>query len=833
MSSQSDSAIFAALFIYMKTLLLSIACSLTSFLFAQERGLKALKIDVPIKIDGQLDEFIWKEAAAAEDFILNSPKFGDPASQRSVVKVLYSDQAIYVGAYLYDDPSLIRKQLTSRDGEQRNDVDYFSVFFDTYNDDQNGFQFLVTSRNVQSDGRLLPNLNSQFGPPSDYSWDAVWESKVQLQKDGWTVEMKIPYSALRFSQKEIQDWGVNFQRYSRRNNESSFWNKIDPNQNGFVNQFGHLQDIKNIVPPLRLSFLPYITAGTRIVPYANGETKTEFLRNGGMDLKYGINESFTLDATLIPDFGQVISDNVVLNLSAFEVQFQENRPFFTEGIELFNKAGLFYSRRVGNTPAGYNAIRSMVSNNPNLNIISNPGITQLYNASKFSGRNKKKLGIGVFNAIGAPMHAVIEDKTTGKQTRIETEPLANYNIFVLDQALANRSSVTFTNANVWRSGGSRNSNVSSMDVNLFDKNNRTNFKWSGRFSHITGKENYNGFTNVLSYGKVSGRIQYLFQNVIESDRYDPNDLGFLQAPNEITTTARVSYNQFTPTKKFLSYNYSLTLIPTYLYKPNAYSNFIIQTRAFWFFKNFWDLSINFNWQPDWQRDYFDLRTPGRMIRKTPYWYTGVSGSSDSRKKYFFRFNLGFAESPIPNDPFIVTGIGQRYRFNEHFSLDIETRRDRDNGQFGYAYRDTNGEPIAGRRKITNFTTLINGVYNFTPRMNLTLRTRHYWSQVQYVSFFDVTPDGWLTPRPFTSGRDQNFNAFNMDMFYTWDFKYGSRFIIGWKNWLGTDFPISGTSHKSYVDNLRQVFQQPLGNEITFRLIYFIDYLTLQKKRKDI
>ncbi len=111
----------------------------------------------------------------------------------------------------------------------------------------------------------------------------------------------------------------------------------------------------------------------------------------------------------------MISDNVVLNLSPFEVQFQENRPFFTEGIELFNKAGLFYSRRVGNTPGGYNAVRNMVNNNPNLSIISNPGITQLYNASKFSGRNKKKLGIGVFNALAAPMHAVVEDKTTGAQ----------------------------------------------------------------------------------------------------------------------------------------------------------------------------------------------------------------------------------------------------------------------------------------------------------------------------------------------------------------------------------------------------------------------------------
>lgn len=799
---------------------------------AQERSVAALKINSNIKIDGRLEESAWKDAARADSFILNSPQFGIPASQKTIVHVLYNDQAIYIGAYLYDDPTLIRKQLTSRDGEQRNDVDYFSVFLDTYNDDQNGFQFLVTSRNVQSDGRLLPSLNSQFGPPSDYTWDAVWESRVHMQEDGWSVEMKIPYSAIRFSKKDIQDWGINFQRYSRRNNESSYWNKVDPNQNGFVNQFGNITGIKNIVPPLRLSFLPYVTAGTRIVPYAKNPTKTEFLRNGGMDLKYGINESFTLDATLVPDFGQVISDNVVLNLSPFEVQFQENRPFFTEGIELFNKAGLFYSRRVGNTPGGYNTVRNMVNNDPNLKLISNPGITQLYNASKFSGRNKKKLGIGIFNALAAPMYAEIENKTTGAITQVETEPLTNYNIMVFDQALANRSSFTFTNTNVWRSGGARNANVSSADLNLFDKSNRHNFKWSGRFSNITGKDPYSGFTHVLSYAKVSGKLQYLFQNVVESDKYDANDLGFLLAPNEVTTVGRISYNQFTPTKKFLSYNYSLTLTPTYLYKPFAYSNFTIQARAFWFFKNFWDLSINFNWQPDWQRDYFDLRTPGRMIRKTPYWFTSASGSSDSRKRYFFRFNLGFAESPIPNDPYFAATIGQRYRFNEHFSLDLELRRDIDNGQFGYAYRDAGGEPIAGRRKITNFTTLINGIYNFTPRMNLTLRGRHYWSKVIYQSFHNVTADGWLTPRPYVNGYDQNFNAFNLDMFYTWDFKYGSRFVIGWKNWLGTDFPISGASNKNYLNNFRQVFQQPHGNEITFRLIYFIDYLSLQKRKKE-
>ncbi len=374
--------------------------------FAQERNLPALKINTPIKIDGILDEAAWQKAAIADSFIVNFPTFGVPAKQNTQVRVLYSDQAVYIGAYLYDDPKLIRKQLTSRDGESRQDIDYFSVFFDTYNDNQNGYQFLVTARNVQSDGRLVANKVSQFGLPTDYTWDAVWESKVTMQKDGWIVEMKIPYSALRFSKKEIQDWGVNFQRYIRRNNEGSFWNKVDPQQNGFVNQFGNLTDVVNITPPLRLSVLPYITTGVRTTPLANGTTNTTILRNGGMDVKYGVNESFTLDATLIPDFGQVVSDNVVLNLTPYEVQFQENRPFFTEGLELFNKAGLFYSRRVGSTPNNYQALNNQVNSDANLRMISNPGITQLYNASKFSGRNKSKLVIGVFNAITAPMNAI-------------------------------------------------------------------------------------------------------------------------------------------------------------------------------------------------------------------------------------------------------------------------------------------------------------------------------------------------------------------------------------------------------------------------------------------
>ena len=421
-------------------------------LFAQQKTLPAVKTTQAPKIDGDLSDPVWQLAPIAGQFIQNFPSVGQPATQKTEVRVLYDNRAIYIGAYLYDDPALIRRQITARDEEQQKDLDYFSVFIDTYHDLQNGFQFLATSANVQTDARLAPNVTAGFGVYGDKTWDAVWDSKVSIKADGWVVEMAIPYISLRFSKANVQDWGIQFLRSVRRSNETSFWNFVDPNVNGFVNQFGLLTNIQNIKPPLRLSFSPYVSTAYRKVPETDG-FRNEWLKSGGMDVKYGINESFTLDATLVPDFGQVISDNVVNNLTPYEVQFDEYRPFFTEGTEIFNKSGLFYSRRIGATPSGYYAVEGLADDDPNLEIIRNPGRTQLYNALKLSGRTKKKLGIGIFNAVGAPMYATVRNRSTGERTRINTEVLTNYNIIVLDQALRGRSYLTFTNTNVLRQGG--------------------------------------------------------------------------------------------------------------------------------------------------------------------------------------------------------------------------------------------------------------------------------------------------------------------------------------------------------------------------------------------
>lgn len=797
--------------------------------FGQIKELKAIRIASAIKIDGNLNESDWLLAPEAGRFIINSPNYGAVPQNKTKVKILYDNDAMYVAATIYDDPKLVRRQLTARDGESRQDVDYFSVFFDTYNDDQNAFQFTVTSRNVQSDGRVSASIQSRFGPPSDYTWDAVWESNVTFVEDAWIVEMKIPYISLRFSKEPIQKWGVNFYRYDRRNNEASYWNPIHPNIAGFVNQFGDLIGLENITPALRLSFLPYVTTGYRSTPTAKG-TINEFLRNGGADIKYGLNESFTLDATLIPDFGQVISDNVVLNLSAFEVRFNENRPFFTEGTELFNKAGLFYSRRIGAMPSKYYDIKNKISSNANLQLIKNPGITQLINASKFSGRNKKNLGVGIFNAISSPMYAEYEDVTTGVKYKEETQPLTNFNIIVLDQILKNRSSIAFTNANTIRSGSDRDANVSALDLSLFDKKNRYNFNWKGRYSSILGSNSYDGYASYTAIRKVSGKLQFELGNSVESDQYDINDLGFLSAPNELTNNFNISYNQLTPTKRFNSFTYTFSVENNYLFKPFLWQENSFSVSGFWFFKNFWDVQVEIETKPNWYNDYFDLRTNGAVIKKIPFVYFGTSGSTDSRKKLFARWAYGFAKTSEKDISYVDYSLGFRYRFSDKFTLEYSASAVDFKGDVGYAFkREANGEPIAGKRDKLEFTSLLQAVYNFTSRMNITFRGRHYWSNVRYKQFYNIDRAGNWIDRAFINNLDQNYNAFNVDMFYTWDFKYGSRLIISWKNWLATDFSVDGKKYNNYTRNLGQIFTMPQGKEISLRLIYFLDYNKLKKK----
>ncbi|MBP6432567.1 MAG: carbohydrate binding family 9 domain-containing protein [Ferruginibacter sp.] len=797
----------------------------------QLKNLEAVKITSSIKIDGNLTDEGWANITPATDFVTAQPVYGNISINKTEVKIVYDNYAVYIGAYLYCNPKDIKQQLTERDKIDRQDVDIFTLGFDTYQDRQNAFVFRVTAAGVQADARLSNGGVGEGG--YDSNWDAVWESKVNIKADGWVAEIKIPFSAIRFSKNKIQNWGLNFARLVRSQNELSIWSPINPNVAGDVNQWGNWNNLKDIKPPLRLSFSPYLSGGIRVSPTMAG-SKTEYLKSGGMDIKYGINESFTLDMTLIPDFAQVQSDNVFLNLQPFKVKFDEYRQFFTEGTELFNKAGLFYSRRIGDKPSGANDVSYNYDNNPNYRVNENPGITRLYNATKISGRNKNNLGIGFFNAITAPMYAKITNLSTQKDSSILTEPLTNYNIIVFDKAFKNRSYLSFTNTNVMRKGNSRNANVTGVDFGLFDKKNEYSLTLSTKYSNIWGSlAKYDGYKTELEAAKISGNVRFNTGLNIESEKYDPNDLGYIQNPNAFEYFGSIGYYFVKPTKNYLQHNYQINIANSHLYKPFKWTKLEVEASAFFLFKNFWDLRLTFVTAPAWSNDYFINNSSynGNYLKRSPFYYLGLKGSTDSRKKLFVNYSIGGAESPLPKDPYWQGSLGVRYRFSNKFQLTTSMDVEQDRGSWGWAFMNdaSTGKPIIARRNSKKNIGIISGQYSFTKRMNLTVRLRHFWNQLANTNFYDLKTDGYWTETTFIPNKDINFNTFNIDMFYTWDFLLGSRITLGWKNALGGTANIDAYNNRTYTKNFSNVLNSPHSNEVTLKVVYFLDYLMLKRK----
>ncbi|TND10073.1 MAG: hypothetical protein FD123_755 [Bacteroidetes bacterium] len=463
--------------------------------------LQAHRVTQAPRIDGILDEADWQQAEVTSSFRQSSPIQYAAVSQKTEARIMYDNTAIYISGMLYDtQPDSIMKQLGVRDGYLT--ADNFRVVFDTYNTQQDAYDFTVTASGVQSDSRF-----------SDYNYDAVWKSAVKMLPNGWSVEIAIPYSAIRFPAQKEQEWGLQITRNIQRAQEFDQW-AITPReaQNG-QKYWGILKGITGVDVPVRLSLTPYAT-GIWDKDGAAGETKGSASFSGGLDLKYGINESFTIDATLLPDFSQVQSDAVVKNLRAFEVQLEDKRPFFLEGTDLFSRGDLFYSRRIGKAPSLFYDAPYMLNTDEKL--VRNPSRAKLLNATKMSGRTANGLGLGILNAIVDNTYAVAQDTLTGEERNILTEPRSNYNIFVMDKQMKNGSSAYLINTNVIRAGGYNHSNVTGAGLSINNKKNTWNINASGAVSNIlepidTLQAQFNstlGYKYNIRLAKNSGKWQY-------------------------------------------------------------------------------------------------------------------------------------------------------------------------------------------------------------------------------------------------------------------------------------------------------------------------------------
>lgn len=790
----------------------------------EKKTIEIVKASESPKIDGVLDDNSWKHAAIAKDFIQYEPYNGKAPSLPTEVRIIYDDQAIYFGAIMYDDkPDSIIKDLGVRDEFSGMNSDLFTVLISTFNDGVNAVEFMISASGVQSDGKHNGNNN-------DPNWDGVWESAVNITDIGWIAEIKIPYSALRFSNEDIQNWGIHFFRQIRRFREWSSWNFVDINTRGMVNQMGELTGIKDIEPPLRLSVTPYVSAYLQNNADDNS-WGNDF--NAGMDLKWGINQSFTLDMILIPDFGQVQSDDEILNLSPYEVRYDEKRAFFTEGTELFNKGQIFYSRRIGGSPKGPQDVYDHLKINEE--VTKNPAETKLINATKISGRTSDGLGIGFINAMTGAVDAKIEDSLTNETRTFRTQGFTNYNMLVLDQTLKNNSYVSFVNTNVLHAEDNYTANVTGGEFKLMNKENSYQIYGRGAVSQIYTDSTDLGHTYVLQLAKTKGNFLFEVTHIIESDTYDPNDMGYIQQNNESTWDIELNYNKNKPFWKVLNWHNEFSIRQTSLYKPRKYSDFEInfRTNTTWA-KNYLHTGFYIETKPFKRYDYFESRVDGWRYNGHKMAYVNFWASTDYRKRFAIDFRTGAWKAYDYDEYGYQYTIGPRIRFSDKWLLTYNFGVNTAFNTYGYIedYTDADGNTRInfGQRDQQTYTNTLNTNYIFSNKSSLSLRVRHYWSRVEYTDFYQLQKDGELSNSIGydTYGEDQNYNynAFTIDMKYLWRFAPGSELSLVWKNAIYTD---ETKIINNFFDNLNTTFESSQINSISLKILYYLDYQYLVKK----
>lgn len=545
----------------------------------------------PPKIDGKMDDPAWQHAMVGKDFVQHEPYNGKPPTEPTFFRITYDDKYIYVCIRAKDSqPDKIVRRVTRRD--EGGDADQVGILFDSYYDQRTAFEFGVNAAGVREDA-----VFSNDGDSQDDSWDPVWEAAVSVDDSGWTAEMRIPFSQLRFANKPEQVWGLEVFRKLYRKQELSLWQFVPKDASGFVHLFGELHGIKNVFVRRRIELLPYSVGKIETQqpqsgnPFAPGrETFASF----GLDGKIGITSDLTMDLTVNPDFGQVEADPSVVNLTAFETFYEEKRPFFIEGRNIldfrlgtgdgdFARETLFYSRRIGRTPH-YNPD---IKGNEHVRMPEN---TTILSAAKLTGKTRNGYSVGILDAVTAQENAEID--SAGNRKRVVVEPLTNYFVGRLQKDYNQGNTIlggmlTATNRRINREHLNflnRAAYTGGIDFSHQWKNRTYRLDIKTAFSYIKGHRdallaiqtspvhyfqrpdaNYLkldssrtslwGHGGSISIGKVAtGHWQYILGGVWRSPGLELNDLGYLQNADKIVQFVWIGYREWNPTKLFREYS---------------------------------------------------------------------------------------------------------------------------------------------------------------------------------------------------------------------------------------------------------------------------------------
>jgi len=750
------------------------------------RDVNAIRLEKPLELDGLLSEDLYS-GPSASDFIQYVPFNGKQASEKTEMWIGYDDEAIYVGARMWDSsPDSIVTRIGRRDENFNSDL--FEVIIDSYYDKRTGFSFQINPSGAIRDEAYF---NDSW---TDLSWDAIWEGKTSVDDKGWTAEMRIPYSQLRFDEKEVYTWGIFPTRYIQRHGEWDYFMYRPLEDSGAMSKAATLNGIKGIKPPKRFSALPYFTSSLSHLP---SQEKNVFIDGGasklgvGGDIRLGIGGNLTLDATINPDFGQVEVDPSSINLSAYETYYEEKRPFFVEGRSIFrfgnsgptnnwgfNWSGpsFFYSRRVGRSPQGYINVAS--------DSLDQPEATRIIGAVKISGKLTGDWSVGVLSALTSREYG--EYYYEGKKGKQQIEPLTSYNVLRAQKELADgRRGIGFIGTLAKRSfTGDRLDGVDgsytmsdllsdqAMTIgidgwNFFGKDRDWALgAWAG-ISNISGSEkrisslqqNYshyfqrpdadhidydptltqlNGYAGRVSLNKEKGNFQFNTALGVISPGFESNDLGRTSITDRINKHAVIGYRWTEPGKIFNNARVDFAYQTNHDFSGLKNGTQII-AMGYGRFNNYWGVNYFIDMIPEILST-TALRGGPTVIRPASL-QVNLDVNSDTRKDKTYSTHLSFTTDDAGGHNHRY-GVSTDMNFGNQFKLSFGTTYidNLNMSQYITSVSDANMTKMYGKRYVVGEMqqhTIVANIrlsYTFTPKLSFQAYVQPLVSVGDYTNF---------------------------------------------------------------------------------------------------
>ncbi|MCH8956107.1 carbohydrate binding family 9 domain-containing protein [candidate division KSB1 bacterium] len=723
------------------------------------KQIKANKINPdPPRLDGFLDDEVWQHAEFTSEFFQKDPNEGEPAMHKTEVGFMYDESSLYIAARMYfENPDEIHAYVTRRD--KAGNSARIIISLDTYLDRRTAYTFGLTAGGSRFD----------YYHPSDHerrresSFDPVWEGKAQMTDYGWSAEMQIPFSQLRFKNQDEQIWGVNINRWIPNTNEDLYWVLIPKDDTGWSSKFGNLVGISGIQPSRRIELLPYSASSAKYTsdadpldPFNDG---SKYDSRVGLDLKMGLGSNLTLDATVNPDFGQVEADPAVVNLSAFETFFRERRTFFIEGRQLFDNNGptFFYSRRIGARPHG----------SAEADFLDNPDNTTIIGAAKITGRLNSGLSIGVLSAVTSTEHAdtftAATDSTAEIRGKTKVEPLNGFGVVRLQQEFgASQSTV-----GLMLTGVKRDVSNGSALAEILNKQAYTgNFDWNLRFqggkyvlsgyagfSHINGdplaivgaqrssaryyqrpdathvrldsaRTSLSGYAASVRFNKNSGE-HWLWGTGIstESPAFELNDAGILSGADGVGSSGFLTYRETKPGKLFRDYSFDFSAFAKWNFegiRTFGILDFFFNST----FKNFWNTSLHYHYLP--QNQSWTATRGGPLMATASNHHVMTRISNNRASNFNWRTRVSYIWNDLDGFDF-STSARFSFKPTDALELSLEPEYERERTARQYFDEFGNGRDVTfGQRYVfsaidrSTLSTQIRLNYAITPDLSLEL-----------------------------------------------------------------------------------------------------------------